>query len=153
MQTQINPKPALILAVLWIAAMLGVTGHLPIGLPVIGGVGPPVHVEHATFLLRHDGTPTQFSPENRPYQDLLNDVEVIQALTNAAGMGSDGKTPDYRIWEDTRKSTDAPWDKITARPIKEKYWFYGSNKTRWTEGPLPKDKPTLLKLINAYKDK
>lgn len=120
--------------------------------------GPPIAVEGPTFLLTYDGSPAQFSPENRKYQDVLLDSDVLKKLDEVAVVESkDDKGKEqhaYRIWEHDRdpKNQSKLWQELQARPKKQKYWVYASNKKRWTEGPLPDNEADMLKLIDQYKE-
>lgn len=86
--------------------------------------------------------------------DALRATEVRQYLNAHCPNGDDGKTKEWRIWDEaTDPSQESKlWQDAFRRPHKSTPWIIVSNpdKGGGFEGPLPKDSASLLALLKQY---
>lgn len=83
---------------------------------------------------------------------ILYDQGIRAYLDSTTPKGSDGKTPEYRIWDkDVNASGDDKlWQTAFARPRTSIPWLIVSNGTSGYEGPLPATVADTMSLIKKY---
>jgi hypothetical protein len=109
---------------------------------------PPVPSDGFKLLIVWDSK----SPKT-PEQDAIKlDQKTLKYLWAKCPKGKDGKTPEYRMWDnrvDVSNEGDW-WKKVFARYPGKGQWFYVTNKDGYQEGELPKNADELNAVITKY---
>lgn len=82
----------------------------------------------------------------------LYSAEVTDYLNAKCAKGSDGKTPEWRKWDQNQDVSKAPaaWKAALARPRKSLPWVSISTTRATFEGPLPATVEDTLALLRKY---
>ncbi len=95
---------------------------------------------------------TELGKMPRGQSEALKDGAIRDYLNKKCVKGPDGKTAQWRIWDqNVDTSAESPlWKAVMARPRKSLPWLVVSNgKTGW-EGPLPPDAAATMALLKKY---
>lgn len=82
----------------------------------------------------------------------LYSADLRDYLNSHCAKGPDGKTAEYRIWDQNVSTVNESktWQDAMKRNRAELPWIVISNGRDGYEGPLPKTKDELLKLLKTY---
>jgi hypothetical protein len=88
----------------------------------------------------------------REQLDALLSQEVRQYLDSKCVVGPDGKTKEWRIWDETTNpgNESALWQAAFKRSRQGLPWIVISTGQAGYEGPLPANKDDLLQLLKKY---
>lgn len=84
--------------------------------------------------------------------DQISGVQVRNYLNTKCAKGPDGKTADYRVWDQDVDLTNASRYFVEAmlRPRSSLPWILISDGKRGHEGPLPTTSAEVLELLKKY---
>jgi hypothetical protein len=83
---------------------------------------------------------------------VIYDQKLRTFLDSVTVMGPDGKTREYRIWDEGIVLTNVAqyWKDVMARPHPTIPWIVISTGTTGYEGPLPGSTVETIELIEKY---
>lgn len=90
----------------------------------------------------------------RGQQDILNSKELRAYLDSNCVKGSDGYTPEWRLYDQDIQfptTCDTVWCKAMTRPRSSIPWVIISNGTTGYEGPWPANVTEFIALLEKYK--
>ena len=111
---------------------------------------PPAPIADAGFRVLMVYDDTKAMPQDQT--DVLRSTTLRSYLNSKCAVGSDGKTKEWRIWDQsTNSSLDTPlWDAAFKRPRKSLPWILISTGKTGFEGPLPATVDDTLALLKQY---
>ncbi len=95
---------------------------------------------------------TELGKMPRAQSEALKDGTIRDYLNTKCVKGPDGKTAQWRIWDqNVDTSAETPlWQAVMKRPRKSLPWIVLSNGRTGYEGPLPADSASTMALLKKY---
>lgn len=117
-----------------------------------GGVAPIPAEGFRVLIIEETGDRYKLSPGQL---EALNSTLARDYMNSRCAKGVDGKTPEWRIWDDDFTAQDLSresklWQDAYARPDGPLPWIVVSNGKSGTEQELPKSEADLINLLKQY---
>ena len=113
-------------------------------------VDPPIPTDGNRVLIVYESSELSALPPDQAV--LMTSGNVRDYLQRKCSKGSDGKTPEFRIWDKDVDATNAgqTWKDALAIQRNGLPWLIVSNGTTGFSGPLPDNEAALIAKLKQY---
>lgn len=111
---------------------------------------PPFPVKGLTVLITYESETRARLPQGQAA--ILQSRHVRNFLDSKCVVGPDGKTRDWRMWDDETDVSAAPelWKAAMAVPRQKDEWLVVNNGRSFYSGPLPATAEEFMSLVSKY---